>query len=153
MKDAVIVNCVRTPVGRAHKDKGVYRDVRSDDLAVAVVKALIERSGIDPKEVEDVVLGNTQQTVTFALPAKALYRLGWPYANGDGVYYVGMIVDVNDSVREKNEGNNRNLYLNDDVTINNTYLTSEQLANAVGRVSTAQYAGWMRLPLRRSTPF
>ena len=62
MKDAVIVNCVRTPVGRAHKDKGVYRDVRSDDLAVAVVKALVERSGIDPKEVEDVVMGNTQQT-------------------------------------------------------------------------------------------
>ena len=32
-----------------------------DDLAVAVVKALVERSGIDPTEIEDVVLGNTQQ--------------------------------------------------------------------------------------------
>ena len=32
-----------------------------DDLAVAVVKALVERSGIDPAEIEDVVLGNTQQ--------------------------------------------------------------------------------------------
>ncbi|MBX3413116.1 MAG: acetyl-CoA C-acyltransferase FadA [Pirellulales bacterium] len=62
MKSAVIVDCIRTPVGRAHKEKGYYRDVRSDDLAVAVCKALIERSGVDPKEIEDIVLGNTQQT-------------------------------------------------------------------------------------------
>lgn len=61
MKRAVVVDCVRTPIGRANKDKGVFRDVRSDDLAVAVVKALIERTGIDPAEIEDVVLGNTQQ--------------------------------------------------------------------------------------------
>jgi len=61
MKHAVVVDCVRTPIGRAHKDKGVFRDVRSDDLAVAVVKALVERTGIDPREIEDVVLGNVQQ--------------------------------------------------------------------------------------------
>ncbi len=61
MKRAVIVECLRTPIGRAHKDKGVFRDVRSDDLAVAVVEAVIERSGINPHEIEDVVLGNTQQ--------------------------------------------------------------------------------------------
>jgi acetyl-CoA acyltransferase len=61
MKRAVIVDCVRTPVGRAHKDKGVFREVRSDDLAVEVVKALVERTGIDAAEIEDVVLGNTQQ--------------------------------------------------------------------------------------------
>lgn len=60
-KRAVIVDCLRTPIGRAHNDKGVFRDVRSDDLAVAVVEALIDRSGIDPAEIEDVVLGNTQQ--------------------------------------------------------------------------------------------
>src|SRR5215510_13191686 len=61
MKSAVVIDCVRTPIGRAHKEKGWFRDVRSDDLAVAVVKALVERSGIDAAEVEDVVLGNTQQ--------------------------------------------------------------------------------------------
>jgi acetyl-CoA acyltransferase len=61
VKRAVIVDCVRTPIGRAHKDKGVFRDVRSDDLAVAVVEAIMERSGIDPAEIEDVLLGNTQQ--------------------------------------------------------------------------------------------
>jgi acetyl-CoA acyltransferase len=61
MKNAVIVDCCRTPVGRAHPEKGVFRDVRSDDLAVTVVSALIERTGIDPAVIEDVVLGNTQQ--------------------------------------------------------------------------------------------
>jgi acetyl-CoA acyltransferase len=61
MKSAVIVDCCRTPIGRSSAEKGVYRDVRSDDLAVAVVRALVERTGIDPAEIEDVVLGNTQQ--------------------------------------------------------------------------------------------
>jgi acetyl-CoA acyltransferase len=62
MKNAVIIDCCRTPIGRAHAEKGVFRDVRSDDMAVAVVRALIERTGIDPAVIEDVVLGNTQQT-------------------------------------------------------------------------------------------
>jgi acetyl-CoA acyltransferase len=61
MKSAVIIDCCRTPVGRAHPEKGVYRDVRSDDLAVEVVRALVGRTGIDPSAIEDVVLGNTQQ--------------------------------------------------------------------------------------------
>ena len=61
MKTAVIIDACRTPVGRAHAEKGVFRDVRSDDLAVAVVRAIVERSGIDPAAIEDVVLGNTQQ--------------------------------------------------------------------------------------------
>jgi acetyl-CoA acyltransferase len=62
MKNAVIIDCVRTPIGRAHKERGWFRDVRSDDLAVACLKALVERTGINPAEIEDVVLGNTQQT-------------------------------------------------------------------------------------------
>ena len=62
MKNAVVIDCVRTPIGRAHKEKGFFREVRSDDLAVSCVRALMDRTGIDPEEVEDVVLGNTQQT-------------------------------------------------------------------------------------------
>jgi len=61
MNSAVVVDCCRTPIGRSHPEKGAFRDVRSDDLAVAVVRGLVERTGIDPAEVEDVVLGNTQQ--------------------------------------------------------------------------------------------
>ncbi|MBI2481393.1 MAG: acetyl-CoA C-acyltransferase, partial [Planctomycetia bacterium] len=63
MKTAVVVDCLRTPIGRAHKDRGLFRDVRSDDLAVACVKALVERTGINPAEIEDILLGNTQQTM------------------------------------------------------------------------------------------
>lgn len=63
MKSAVVIDCVRTPIGRAHKERGYFRDVRSDDLAVACVKALVDRTGIDPAEIEDVLFGNTQQTM------------------------------------------------------------------------------------------
>lgn len=62
MHTAVIIDAVRTPIGRAHPEKGVFREVRSDDLAIAVIRALLERTGIDPALVEDVVLGCTQQT-------------------------------------------------------------------------------------------
>jgi acetyl-CoA acyltransferase len=62
MNTAVIVDCLRTPIGRAHAERGYYRDVRSDDLAVACIDALIARTGISPDAIEDVVLGNTQQT-------------------------------------------------------------------------------------------
>lgn len=61
MNDAVIIDACRTPIGRAHKEKGIFRDVRSDDLAAGVVRALIERTGVDPAVVDDVILGNTQQ--------------------------------------------------------------------------------------------
>jgi len=61
MKTPVIVDCCRTAIGRAHAERGVFRDVRSDDLAATVVSALVQRTGIDPAVIEDVVLGNTQQ--------------------------------------------------------------------------------------------
>jgi acetyl-CoA acyltransferase len=60
--NAVIVDAVRTPIGRAHPERGWFRNVRGDALAAACVRALVERTGIDPGEIEDVVLGNTQQT-------------------------------------------------------------------------------------------
>lgn len=61
MKTAVVVEACRTPVGRSHAERGVFRDVRSDDLAVAAVRAVVERSGIAPTAIEDVLLGNVQQ--------------------------------------------------------------------------------------------
>lgn len=59
---AVIIDAIRTPIGRAHPDRGALRELRSDDLATMVVKSLVERSGVDPSTVEDVLLGCTQQT-------------------------------------------------------------------------------------------
>jgi acetyl-CoA acyltransferase len=84
MKSAVVIDCVRTPIGRAHKERGWFRDVRSDDLAAACVRALVERTGIDPAQIEDVVLGNTQQTGEQGLNAARSIALmaGLPVACG-----------------------------------------------------------------------
>jgi 3-oxoadipyl-CoA thiolase len=58
MKEALIISAVRTPVGRAG---GVLSDVRADDLAAIAVKACVERSGLDPARIDDVILGCTNQ--------------------------------------------------------------------------------------------
>ncbi len=54
-RDPVIVAAYRTAVGKAKKGSLIH--TRPDDMGAAVVKALIEKTGIDPKEVEDVVMG------------------------------------------------------------------------------------------------
>src|SRR5438874_12442211 len=84
MRSAVVIDCVRTPIGRAHKEKGWFRDVRSDDLAVACIKTLVERTGIDPALVEDVILGNTQQTGEQGLNAarSIAHMAGLPVESG-----------------------------------------------------------------------
>ncbi len=56
MREAVIVSSVRTAVGKA--SKGALRTMRPDDLAALAIKAALERvPGLDPKEIEDVILG------------------------------------------------------------------------------------------------
>jgi acetyl-CoA acyltransferase len=57
----VVVACCRTAIGRSHPERGLFRDVRGDELAAAVVKAAVERSGVAPDSIDDVVLGATQQ--------------------------------------------------------------------------------------------
>ena len=57
----VVVAACRTAIGRAHADRGLFRHVRGDALAAAVVEAVVARSGVDPATIEDVVLGATQQ--------------------------------------------------------------------------------------------
>ncbi len=61
MNTAVVIDAVRTPVGRASADKGYYRDVRSEELSAHLMEALIQRTGIDPALVEDVRWGCVQQ--------------------------------------------------------------------------------------------
>ena len=58
MRNALIVSAVRTPVGRAG---GALADVRADDLAAIAVRAVVERSGVDPSRIDDVILGCTNQ--------------------------------------------------------------------------------------------
>ena len=56
MREAVIVSAVRTPVGKA--PNGVLRTTRPDDLAALVIREALARApGVDPAEVDDVILG------------------------------------------------------------------------------------------------
>jgi len=58
VRDAVITAAVRTPVGRAG---GALADIRADDLAAVAVKALVERAQLPPDQIEDVILGCSNQ--------------------------------------------------------------------------------------------
>lgn len=58
MTDAVIVDAVRTPIGR---HAGALSGVRADDLAATVVRAIVERTRIDPTSIDDVILGCANQ--------------------------------------------------------------------------------------------
>jgi len=61
MREAVIVDAVRTPIARAHPEKGWFKDIRSDELGVIVIRELLNRTRIDPAQIEDVILGCATQ--------------------------------------------------------------------------------------------
>src|SRR3989442_13905599 len=59
MAHAVIIDAVRTPIGRRG---GALKDVRRDDVAPQVLRAVVERSGVKPAFIDDVILGCVTQT-------------------------------------------------------------------------------------------
>ena len=59
MREAVIVSAARTPIGKAYR--GAYNKTAAPTLASYSIKEAVDRAGIDPKEVEDVVMGCAQQ--------------------------------------------------------------------------------------------
>jgi acetyl-CoA acyltransferase len=62
MKDVVVVDAVRTPMGRSKG--GMFRNVRAENLSAAMINALLARNPkVDPAEVEDVIWGCVQQTL------------------------------------------------------------------------------------------
>ncbi|MER7274744.1 thiolase family protein [Dactylosporangium sp. NPDC000244] len=77
MRDAVIVEAVRTPVG---KRNGGLSGVHPVDLSAHVLQALTERSGIDPALVDDVVWGCVDQVgeQAFDIARTAVLAAGWP---------------------------------------------------------------------------
>ncbi|WP_409333014.1 thiolase family protein [Trujillonella humicola] len=77
MRDAVIVEAVRTPVGRR---KGGLSGVHPADLSAHVLRSLVERAGVDPAEVEDVIWGCVGQVgeQTFDIGRTAALAAGWP---------------------------------------------------------------------------
>src|SRR6516162_7339016 len=61
MRHAVVIDAVRTPIGRAHPEKGIFRDVRADDLSADLMKALVERVGLPASYIEDIQWGCVKQ--------------------------------------------------------------------------------------------
>lgn len=60
MKEAVIVDAVRTPLCRSKN--GMFRHVRAENMSADIVNALFERTGIDPSETDEVIWGCANQT-------------------------------------------------------------------------------------------
>ena len=77
MRDAVIVEAVRTPVG---KRNGGLSGVHPVDLSAHVLRSLAERTGIDPAHVDDVIWGCVGQVgeQTFDIARNAVIGAGWP---------------------------------------------------------------------------
>src|SRR5687768_11348601 len=77
MRDAVIVEAVRTPTG---KRNGGLSGIHSADISAHVLQALIERTGLDPVLVDDVVWGCVMQIgeQTFDIARTAVLSAGWP---------------------------------------------------------------------------
>jgi acetyl-CoA acyltransferase len=60
-REVVIVEAVRTPIGRGHREKGYYKDVHPNALLGACYSEVVKRAGIDAGEVEDVIAGCVSQ--------------------------------------------------------------------------------------------
>ena len=87
MREAVIVSTARTPIGRAYR--GAFNDTQAQTLAGHVVAEAVRRAGIEPGEVEDVVLGAALQqgSTGFNVARQAAIRAGMP------VSVAGMTID------------------------------------------------------------
>jgi acetyl-CoA acyltransferase len=77
MRNAVIVDAVRTPVGRRN---GVYKDIHPVDLASIPLQAIVQRNGLDPERIDDVIMGNVSQTgeQAYNVGRNAVLAAGFP---------------------------------------------------------------------------
>jgi acetyl-CoA acetyltransferase len=60
-REVVIVEAVRTPIGRGHREKGYYKDTHPNELLGTCYTEVINRAGIDAAQVEDVIAGCVSQ--------------------------------------------------------------------------------------------
>ncbi|HZO62709.1 MAG TPA: hypothetical protein VFB35_06975, partial [Gaiellaceae bacterium] len=77
MRDALIIEAVRSPIGRRN---GTLASVRADELAAQVLSRLVERVDVDPGAVEDIQMGCVSQVGEQALNVGRVASLiaGWP---------------------------------------------------------------------------
>ena len=55
MREAVIVSTARTPIGKAYR--GAFNDTEAPTLAALSIRPAVERAGVDPERIDDVILG------------------------------------------------------------------------------------------------
>ncbi|MBW2940028.1 acetyl-CoA C-acyltransferase [Zhongshania aquimaris] len=87
MKEAVIVSAARTPIGRAYR--GAFNNLEAPSLSAFAIKAAVARSGVDPKELDDCIMGAAiqQGTQTMNFGRIAAMASGLPVSVG------GMTID------------------------------------------------------------
>jgi acetyl-CoA acetyltransferase family protein len=88
LRDALLVGYVRTAFGRADPRRGVFREVRSDDLAVAALHELLRRTGVGAEHVDGVMLGAVEMMGEQAHPGTAI-----PFLAGFPEHVVGLSVE------------------------------------------------------------
>src|SRR5215470_10969153 len=88
LRDVVLVGYVRTPFGKADPKRGVFRQVRSDDLAVSVLHEALRRTGVAPDDVDGVILGAVEMMGEQAHPGTAI-----PFLAGFPDHVVGLSIE------------------------------------------------------------
>jgi acetyl-CoA C-acetyltransferase len=85
MREAVIVSTARTPIGRAAR--GAFNNTHGADLGGHVIRHAVERAGVDPAEVEDVILGcgGPEGATGFNIGRQAVIRAGLPTSTAGAV--------------------------------------------------------------------
>ncbi|TGD37034.1 thiolase family protein [Brevibacterium aurantiacum] len=73
-REALLVEALRTPIGRSHKDKGWYRDVHPNVLLGRVYSALLESTDLDANLIDDLVIGCT---APFGEQSRNIARNAW----------------------------------------------------------------------------
>jgi len=73
-REALIVEALRTPMGKSHPERGWYRDVHPNEMLGAVYTAMLDRTGLAPEAVEDIVIGCT---APFGEQSRNVARNAW----------------------------------------------------------------------------
>ncbi|MGH3176989.1 MAG: thiolase family protein [Streptosporangiaceae bacterium] len=73
-RDALIVDALRTPIGRSHPERGWFRDVHPNAMLGAVYTALLDSAGLAPKDIEDLIVGCT---APFGEQSRNIARNAW----------------------------------------------------------------------------
>jgi len=88
LREAVLAGYVRTPFGKADPQRGFFRKVRSDDLAVIVLREILECTGVAARDVDGIILGAVEMMGEQAHPGTAI-----PFLAGFPPHVIGLSIE------------------------------------------------------------